>query len=218
MLRVLQFIVGVLDTNCYLVYDETSKDAIVIDPGGEVEEIVHWIDKLGLIPRAIIATHGHFDHVLGVNKLKERYNIAFYMHKNDLEISRISMNWLRIWGLEPPQDAIEPDNLLYEDTQLVFGTITLRILWTPGHTPGSISIFIPSEKMLFSGDTLFAGTIGRTDLIGGSEKELIKSIKKIYSLIPIDSYVYPGHGPETTLKCELRANPFIEDALKVEDL
>ncbi len=110
-------------------------------------------------------------------------------------------------------DKLEVDYALAEDRALRFGNLELQVICTPGHTPGSVSVYVPDFQALFSGDTLFAGTVGRTDLPGGSERTLAESIRKVFRMLPLDTYVYPGHGPSTTLRRELRANPFVEDAL-----
>ena len=213
LIRVLTFVLGVLDTNTYLIYDDVTRDAVVIDPAEESRDVVEWIHRLGLRVRAIVATHGHFDHVLGVDYLRSELGTEFYMHRDDVWIARESMEWLRIWGLEP-REAPKPDILIDSDTVLELGSLRLQLLHTPGHTPGSMCIYIDSDRTLFSGDTLFSGTVGRTDLPGGSWKDLVNSLRKIFTTLPSETLVYPGHGPSTTLKREQRANPFVEDALR----
>ncbi len=213
MIRVISFVLGMLDTNTYIVYDEDTRDAVVVDPGDESSEVVDWVERLGLRVRAILATHGHFDHVLGVDYIRNALGAEFYMHRDDLWVARQSMEWLRIWGLEPRKPP-EPDHVIEGDTLLELGSLSLRILHTPGHTPGSVCIYIDRDRILFSGDTLFSGTVGRTDLPGGSWRDLAQSLRKIFQTLPSETIVYPGHGPSTTLKRELRANPFVEDALR----
>ncbi len=214
MLRLLYFVVGLLDTNTYLVYDEETRDAVVIDPGGEVNELINWIERLNLNLRAILATHGHFDHVWGVDDLKSHYNAPFYMHHLDVEIARTSMSWVKLWGVKP-KEAPTPDHTIANDQVLRIGSIDIVAIHTPGHTPGSTCFYIPRLGALFSGDTLFAGTVGRTDLPGGSSEDLMKSLAKIFRRLPLDTFVYPGHGPSTTLRRELRANIYVEDALRI---
>lgn len=216
IVRVLKFVMGPLDTNCYLVYDEKSREGLVIDPGGdsdEIKEVVDWIDRLGLAIIAVISTHGHFDHFMGASILVEALSAPFYLNRKDLEIAKLSARWAKYFGYEEP---VLPQKIedLNEGLALKFGACRARAVETPGHTPGSTCVFIENEKILFSGDTLFSGTVGRTDLPGGSEEELLKSLAKLFSSLPWDSVVYPGHGPQTTLERERRANIFVEKALR----
>lgn len=209
---ILKFTVGILDTNMYIVYDEGSRDSILVDPGGDPSEGLEWVRRLSLELRAVLATHGHFDHVAGLPSLRG-LGVPSYIHRDDLEVVGVSAGWYsRYLGEE--MEVPNFDVLLDGDTELRFGSLELRVLHTPGHSPGSIAIYIPEAGALLSGDTIFAGTVGRVDLPGGSEEELARSIRKIYERVPLDVVVYPGHGPQTTLRRELRANPFVEDALK----
>lgn len=196
----------------YLIYDEGSRDGVLVDPGGDPSEGLEWVRRLDLRLKAILVTHGHFDHVAGLNSLRG-LEAPFYIHRDDLEIVRISAGWYSKY-LGEEVEVPNFDILLDGDADLRFGSLELRVIHTPGHSPGSIVIYVPEAGILLSGDTIFAGTVGRTDLPGGSEEDLIRSIRKIYERVPIDTVVYPGHGPQTTLRRELRANPFVEDALK----
>ncbi len=215
MIREISFVVGYLDTNCYIVYDDVTKKAIIIDPGGDSDRILEWINRLGLKVIAILATHGHFDHVLAVDEIRNALGCEFYMNRSDEEIMHISFKWLeQLFNIKPPKPP-SIDHDLAEETQLLLSkNYRLRILSTPGHSPGSVCIYIENAGILFTGDTLFAGTVGRTDLPGSSYRDLMKSIAKIYRLIPRNTYVYPGHGPRTSLEVEYRINPFVEEALK----
>jgi len=202
----------VLDTNTYLVYDSDSLDAVVIDVGGDPSEVLDWVRRLDLRVHAVLATHGHFDHVLGAGAVRRALGVPLYMHRDDVQVAEETLSWYsRAFGGDVGK--LEVDYALAGDCTLRFGSLELHVIHTTGHTPGSVSIYVPDLQALFSGDTLFAGTVGRTDLPGGSERALAESIRKIFRTLPLDTYVHPGHGPSTTLRRELRANPFVEDAL-----
>ena len=201
-----------LDTNTYLVYDSESLDALLVDVGGDPSEVLGWVRRLNLRVHAVLATHGHFDHVLGVGAVRRALDVPLYIHRDDVWVAEETLSWYsRVFG--ESVDKLEVDYTLAGDCTLRFGSLELNVIHTPGHTPGSVSVYVPSLQALFSGDTLFAGTVGRTDLPEGSERALAESIRKVFRTLPLDTYVYPGHGPSTTLRRELRANPFVEDAL-----
>jgi glyoxylase-like metal-dependent hydrolase (beta-lactamase superfamily II) len=176
---------GALQTNCYIVTDETSKEALVIDPGDEAGKIIDFISAKKLRPVYIAATHGHYDHIGAVREIKDCYAIPFLMYEADL------------WGL-PLVGAPSPDRLLKDKDSFDICHLTFDIIHTPGHTPGGICLYNEKEKVLFSGDTLFQGTWGRTDLPYSSEKDMTASLRKLLAL-PADTKVYPGHGPSTTI-------------------
>ena len=202
MVKFRKVTVGVLRTNCYIVYDETLGKGIIIDPGGESDKIIKVLDELNVKIEYIIATHGHFDHVLCVDTVKEYTNSRFIIHEADVKIMEYSKIWVSGKWVPP-----KPDILLdTECTIRVSDTLKLNILYTPGHTPGSICIHI--NNMLFTGDTLFKGTIGRTDIPGGSFKQILKSLEKIKRL-PRNTLILPGHGSFTTLDQELKYNPYL---------
>jgi glyoxylase-like metal-dependent hydrolase (beta-lactamase superfamily II) len=199
--------VGPLACNCYIVGDPASKQAIVIDPGGDEDQLAAAIAQHGLTITAIIATHAHFDHVLAAARLRELTGAPFFLHDADKPI----LDWMQesarmFLGVElgsPP----EVDTSASEGDILVAGTTQLHVIHTPGHSPGSISLL--GDGALFSGDTLFAGSIGRTDLPGGDARALVGAVKgKLFALD--DSLpVHPGHGPSTTLERERLTNPFV---------
>lgn len=197
-----KLIVGQLQTNCYLVWDNESKETIVIDPGDEGDFIIQKILQLGLKPLFIIATHGHFDHVLAVLELKLALSIPFLINKKDSFLLRRSQDSaIHFTGL-PADPVPNADKFLKEGDKIKFGTESLKVIETPGHTPGGISLY--SSGILFSGDTLFANGVGRTDLLYSSEKDLNNSLQKIFHL-PDDTIVYPGHGLATSIKTEKQA-------------
>ncbi len=199
--------VGLLEVNCYILGDEETREAVVIDPGGDEEEILDVLSRNKLQLKLIIDTHGHFDHVDANQPLKDATGakIAIHeadaqmLHKPSAEAMFFTGNRLRL---------SQPDILLKENDILTFGTYRLKVLHTPGHTPGGISLLLEDHPYVYVGDLLFAGSIGRTDFPGGSYDDLINAVKtKIFPLG--DNYsVYPGHGPVTTVAQERKYNPF----------
>ncbi len=206
-----KIVVGVLQANCYIVWDEKTKETIVIDPGGNGEIIADYIDKNNLKPILIVNTHHHFDHTGANRYLKSRYNIPIAIGKFDarlLEKSHIAALELMIKS-EPSPKA---DILLSEGDKIVVGKYIFNVIETPGHTRGSICLYSNKEKILFSGDTLFFESIGRWDLESGDKKEILKSLNKILALEE-NVVVYPGHGRKTSVKHELKHNPYKKGAL-----
>lgn len=200
-------VVGPLECNCYVVGDPRSRRAIVIDPGGEPAALAKAISAHDLTVTAIVATHAHFDHVLGAAELKELTGAPFLLHPGDLAVLEWMQESGRIWlGVELPPPA-EVDAFPEEGEVLAAGAAELEVVHTPGHSPGSISLV--GEGVVFSGDTLFAGSVGRTDLPGGSEVELAATIARKLFALEGDLPVFPGHGPATTLDEERRSNPFV---------
>lgn len=194
--------VGQLATNCYLFYDKKSLESFIIDPGDDALYIMNRVSDLNLKPEAILATHGHYDHILSVTELKLAYNIPFYAHRNDAPIvNRMERTAEYFSGLKP-DPAPKIDKPLVPGKTLTAGGLSLKIIHTPGHTPGSVCLYYEKENILFTGDTLFAdGDYGRTDLSGGDANKLKESILKILAL-PEETKIYPGHGDETYVKKE----------------
>ena len=200
-------IVGAIETNCYIVYDDETKECAVIDPGAEVEKIIRIIHQKELKPIMIINTHGHVDHV-GANKdLLDEYSVPLLIHSADNpmldQAGQTELSFFLGAKNSPPADKF-----LVEGEKVEIGSVQLEIIHTPGHSPGSVSLL--GEGILFSGDTLFWGGVGRTDLPGGSWNELVRSIKEKILTLPKDTLVLPGHGPKTTVDQEERQNPFIQ--------
>ena len=224
-----------LQCNCSIVGDPETRQAIVIDPGEEAERILAIIAKHKLKVTAIVSTHAHIDHVGGLKKLHDATHAPVLMNEGDLELYRAMDIQSQFLGVAPPPLA-KIDNLLAEGDVVRWGGYEARVLHTPGHTPGSVSLYLPfaaqkeegkrvtpaqpaktprahdhnSPPWLFAGDTLFAGSIGRTDLWGGSYPEIIRSIRTKLLALPAETVVFPGHGPSTTLAEERESNPFLQ--------
>ena len=201
--------VGVLQCNCSIFGDEQSREAIVIDPGDNISGILALLRKHGLTVKAIVITHAHIDHIGGAQKLKSATGAPVYMNQNDDALQDI-MDAQAAWiGMETPPRT-EIDTLAREGDALRLGTAEFHILHTPGHTPGSISLWIPSANKLVAGDTLFRDSIGRTDLPGGDERLILRSIREKFLPLPDDAVVIPGHGPNTTIGREKQFNYFLQ--------
>jgi len=204
-----QFVVGMLQTNCYLLGDQETKLAIVIDPGGDANRIIQRIEELDLKLTAILNTHGHFDHVLDAWTLKNRLGGEIYMNPKDEPLLQDPMVGLgAFFGSSSQRAAGSIDLTLKEGDLLTFGSINLEVFETPGHTAGHVSLYSSEAGIIFVGDTLFAGSIGRTDFPGGSFDALIQSVREKIFPLPGETIVYTGHGPETTVEREKRTNPF----------
>jgi hydroxyacylglutathione hydrolase len=200
-------IVGLLEVNCYILGDEDTREAVVIDPGGDEAEILEVLNHNKFQLKLIIDTHGHFDHVDANQPLKEATGAKIAIHELDAPaLSQPSQEALFFTGNRLRRS--EADILLKESDILTFGKYRLQVLHTPGHTPGSISLVLENHTYVYVGDLLFAGSIGRTDFPGGSYEALINAVRtKIFPLG--DNYtVYPGHGPVTTVAQERKYNPF----------
>jgi len=197
--------VGQLDTNCYVVFDEESREAIVIDPGDEPDKIRAYIDARKLRPTYIIFTHAHYDHVCAVRELKESYQAKIVMHEAEAQTYEATKIRCMSWGYDD-DDFPPPDLAVKEGDEVRIGKACFRVIHTPGHTPGGICIY--GENLLFAGDTLFRGSVGRTDLPGGNMEHLRQSLKKLASLDPL-TRVLCGHEEETTIGIEMRSNPFM---------
>ena len=199
--------VGMLEENCYLYACPRTREAVIIDPGDEAERILATIKRLDLAPRYIINTHGHFDHIRAIDAVSEVYPVPLAIHPADVPMYT-DERAASMFGRQAPLVKRKPDILLQEGDRITFGTLTLEVLHTPGHTPGGISL-ISRPYCVFSGDTLFQRGIGRTDLPGGNYAEIIASIRhKLYTLDE-DLVVFSGHGEPTTIAEEKAENPFV---------
>jgi hydroxyacylglutathione hydrolase len=202
------FPVGPLQCNCSVVGDEQTHEAMVIDPGDQVDEILGILRQENLTLKYIVVTHAHIDHVGGAMRLKAATGAPILLNQNDLALLKmldIQAAWI---GMRPP-GAVQIDESVSDGQSIKVGKITSNVMETPGHTEGSICLFFPQEKKLIAGDTLFAGSIGRTDLPGGSYDKIMRSLHTRLMALPDDIEVVPGHGPLTTIGRERETNPFL---------
>lgn len=199
---------GPLDVNTYVLKDEESKEAVIIDIGGDFDKIKSDLDEQGYNLNFILNTHGHFDHILGETDIADKYpDIPIYMHKGDLYYLTHIDDVLRMWGINASAKIINPAKFIDENDKLSIGNYDIRIIYTPGHSQGSLSYF--ADGKLFSGDALFRHSIGRTDLFGGDYNILIDSVKTKLLTLPGETIVYPGHGDSSTIDEEKKNNIYL---------
>jgi len=199
--------VGIFQENCYLYACPQTHEAVIIDPGDEAERILKAISKLNLTPKYILNTHGHIDHIRAIDAVSAVYPVPLAIHPDDVSMYT-DEHVARRYGLSAPLVHRKPDILLKDGDRISFGTLTLEVLHTPGHTPGGVC-FVSRPYCVFSGDTLFYQGIGRTDFEGGNYEQLITSIREKLYALEDDLTVFPGHGPRTTIKEEKSDNPFV---------
>lgn len=197
--------VGMIQANCYILGDEATREAVVIDPGGDTPMVVKALQARQLEAKVILATHGHFDHVEGLAGLKRATGAPIYVHRGDLPLIQGMTGQALLFGVKV-EAAPPPDRFLEDGEVVSCGSLSLTVVHTPGHSPGSVSYLL--DEKVFVGDLLFAGSIGRTDLQGGDYDTLIRSVRERIFTLPDDTVVYPGHGPATTVATEKRTNPF----------
>ena len=201
---------GPLEVNTYILKDETSKEAVIIDIGGDFEEIKSNLDKQGYKIKYILNTHGHFDHVLGEIEVQKKYpQIPIYMHKDDISHFSGLKEEMMYFGLKSDKEPIKLNEFIDENSHLTIGEEEIKIFHTPGHSKGSLSYYVDGK--LFSGDALFYRSIGRTDFYDGDYDTLINSIKTKMFTLPDDTQVYPGHGPKTNIGAEKSFNTYLRD-------
>ncbi|HEY2394005.1 MAG TPA: MBL fold metallo-hydrolase [Candidatus Angelobacter sp.] len=203
------FPVGPLQCNCSILGDEKTHEAMVIDPGDQIEGILEILRQEKLTLKQIVITHAHIDHVGGAMKLKAATGAPILMNQNDyalLKMLDMQATWV---GMKSP-GAVQIDESVSQGRVLKIGEISSQIIDTPGHTEGSICVYLPTEKKLIAGDTLFAGSIGRTDLPGGSMEKIMRSLHNQVLALPDETEVTPGHGPNTTIGEERETNPFLQ--------
>ena len=201
-------VVGPFQVNCYIYWDETSADAVVIDPGAEEDRIMGEIDRAGIKLKAILLTHGHGDHIAAVSAVKEHFNVPLLIGRGEEKLlANPSANVSALF--DNPIVAPPADELLDDEQLVTFGGVSLGVLKTPGHSPGGVCYLHEPDGILFCGDTLFYGSVGRTDFPGCSHETLIASINNKIMKLPDSVICYPGHGPQTTVGAERVNNPFL---------
>ena len=201
--------------NTYVVYDEETKDCIIIDPGcydsSEEKILFNFISSKKLVPKRLINTHCHIDHIFGNNFVMKNWNIKLFTHKKEEELLNQSENIAKSYGFENYQPSPKADSFIDENDNIELGKEQFKIFFTPGHSPGHICLYNKKNNFLISGDVIFMNSIGRTDLPGGNHKTLIESINTKIINLPDETSIYCGHGPSTTLVNEKINNPFLKE-------
>ncbi len=199
--------VGPIMTNCYFLINEDTKELIVIDPGDEGQRLIHEIDSLGCTPKAVLLTHGHFDHAGAAEEVGHHYNIPIIAH--EMERETLENPRFNLGGMMSGAPAVyHADRFVKDDEMLDIAGFQIKVLFTPGHTPGGCSFYVEEQKLLFSGDALFHQSIGRTDFPNGSTSTLVRAVKEQLLTLPADTNVFPGHEQLTTIGFEKQYNPF----------
>lgn len=204
--QVKNFEVGPIGTNCYFLMNEDTKELVVVDPGGDGARLIREIRNLGYTPSAVLLTHGHFDHAMSAKELKDAFAVAVYAHEEEKETLENPMyNVSRMIG---KMQKYEADIFVKDNEVLHLAGFSIKVLHTPGHTPGGVSYYVEEQKLVFSGDALFCQSIGRTDFPNGSASQLIRSVSEKLLTLPDDVQVLPGHDQLTTIGFEKQYNPY----------
>ena len=201
------YVVGMLQTNCYVIGNDDR--LLILDPGYAGDRLFAEIDSDGRKPEAILLTHGHFDHIMGVDAVVERYQIPVYALDKERDTFSDSSAALAGFFMEAEKHMDAEVTYFSEGDVLRLAGLEIETIWTPGHTPGGCCFYIPKEHVLFAGDSLFCGSVGRTDMPGGDMGALVRGLKEKIWKLPEETTVYPGHGPETTIGYEKQYNPFV---------
>jgi hydroxyacylglutathione hydrolase len=211
MLKVKKFTFNPFAENSYIIWDDGSKEAAIIDPGCydeyEKKEIDDFIASNNLLLKYLFNTHCHIDHIFGSCHIKSKYNVDYYAPEEDLFLLRNASHQANMFGLELKEICM-PDKFIKDNMKLPLGESSLEFLFTPGHTPGGYCIYSETDKICITGDVLFEGSIGRTDLPGGQYDQILKSIREKLFILPDDTVIYPGHGNSSSIGIEKKTNPF----------
>lgn len=201
--------VGPVQANCYLLWN-TKKEGLIIDPGSEGDRIIAEVEALGVKPIAILLTHAHFDHIGALDEVKDKWNLPVYLHNKEADwLGNPELNGSSFFPMVKPVSVGKADHALKPGEDLKIGSFTCKILHTPGHSPGSVSFYFEDSEIVVSGDALFMGSIGRTDLPGGNHEQLLESIHEQLLTLDEETLVLSGHGPSTTIGEEMNTNPFL---------
>ena len=206
-MKVERFLTGILSTNCYVAWNEQTKEAVIVDPAAYSKKLAEFLREEGLKPQAVLLTHGHFDHIMGLDALLEEYPVPVYVHgaeKGLIADPKTNRSLTYTNGY-----VFEDATYVTDGQKIAAAGVTFEVLFTPGHTSGGCCYYAETENMLFSGDTLFRCSVGRSDLPTGDETTLIRSIKEKLLVLPENTVVYPGHMAAKTIQTEKTANPFL---------
>lgn len=207
-MKIEKYVVGIIGTNCYLVINEETKETVMIDPGAYPLKVRNAVKEAGLKIRAVLLTHAHFDHIMGLDDVRKEFQVPVYVEEADLNMMtdgnrNLSVSYVN--GGYQYQDATP----VKDGQVLKIAGMQFQVIHTPGHTPGGCCYYMEKEGVLFSGDTLFQASVGRSDFPGGSASDLVRSVKEKLLVLPEETHVYPGHMDETTIGYERRHNPFV---------
>ncbi|MDY4835000.1 MBL fold metallo-hydrolase [Frisingicoccus sp.] len=206
-LAIRMMVLGPVQTNCFFLINEDTKEVLVIDPADHAQKIIEWMKSENLKPVAILLTHGHFDHIMGVEGIRKEYGIPVYASRDEVDV--LAKPQLNVSTMMGAYLSMKADELFADGDVLELAGMKLKVISTPGHTIGSVCFYIEEEKVLISGDTLFEASVGRTDFPTGSSRQLIESIKTRLFILPDDTSVFPGHGGTTSIGYEKLHNPFV---------
>lgn len=205
-MRIKTCVLGAVGTNCYLVYNDSTKETVIVDPADNGPYILNRCNELGITPEAVLLTHGHFDHIMAVEDIRRSFRVKIYASEiEDAMLADTSLNMSGSWGGN--QTSFHADVLLKDGDELDLAGFRWKVMETPGHTSGSVCYYVPEEEVVFSGDTLFYGSYGRCDLPTGSSRQLAESILNRVFTLPDNTMVYPGHGETTAIGFEKQHNP-----------